>query len=210
MRAGGQARYEDLIENMNDIIYSADREGNLLTINLAVKRILGFDPQEMIGTHYSRWMPKEEFDRLEAARPGTLQGGRVTHQVLLRDKEGNGHFVEFSVSPLVVDGHIEGTQGIIRDVTQQRKAEQAVRESEERLRSLFNATTESIFLLDRQGTFLTLNETTARRTRQERRRPDRHETGRSWRGCFPRVRRRAPHEGDERGVSHEAAGPVRG
>ena len=162
-RAGGRAGYEDLIENVNDIIYTTDRAGNLLSVNQAVQRILGFDPQEVIGTHYSRWMPKEDFDRLEAARPETLKGQRVTNQVVMSDKDGNEHHMEISVGPLVVDGRIEGTQGIIRDITRQRKAEQAVRESEERLRSLFNAATESIFLLDRQGTFLMLNEMTARR-----------------------------------------------
>ncbi len=153
----------DLLDNMNDIIYTADREGNLLSINLAVKRIMGFDPQEIIGTHYSRWMTKEESDRLEAARPSTLQGQRMTDQVVLRDKQGDPHYVEISISPMVVNGRIVGTQGIIRDITRQQKAEQAVREREERLRSLFDAVTESVFLLDPQGTVLALNETAARR-----------------------------------------------
>lgn len=148
---------------MNDIIYTTDREGTLLSINQAVQRTFRFDPQEVIGTHYDRWMPKKEFDKLEMARSDTLKGQRTTHQIVISDKEENEHHVEISVSPLVVDGRIEGTQGIIRDITKQRKAEQAVRESAEKLRSLFDATTESILLLDRQGTVLTLNETAARR-----------------------------------------------
>jgi len=163
VHAGDGQRYDDLLENLNDIIYTTDLEGNLLSVNQAVKRVLGFDPQEVIGTHYGRWMSKQEYDRLEAVRPSALKGQRTTNQIVMSDKEGNERYVEISVGPRVVDGRIEGTQGIIRDITKQRKAEQAVRESEERLRSLFNATTESIFLLDRQGTLLALNETTARR-----------------------------------------------
>jgi len=161
--AAGGPRYQDLIENMNDIIYTTDREGILLSVNQAVKRIMGFDPQEVIGTHYGRWMPKEDFDKLEATRLDTLKGQRRVNRAVIRDKEGNEHHVEISVSPLVVDGRVEGTQGIIRDITDQRKAEQAVREGEETVRSLLNAVTESIFLLDRQGTFLAVNETAARR-----------------------------------------------
>jgi hypothetical protein len=160
---GGRQRYQDLIDNMNDIIYTTDREGTLRSVNQAVKRVMGFDPQEIIGTHYSRWMPKEDFDRLEATRPDTLKGQRTTNRAVMCDKDGNEHHVEISISPLVVDGRVEGTQGIIRDITSQRQAEQAVRESEQRLRSLFDAATESIFLLDQQGAFLALNETTARR-----------------------------------------------
>ena len=154
---------QSVLENINDIVYTTDLEGNLVSVNPAVKRILGFDPQEVIGTHYSRWMSQEDFDRLEAVRPEVLKGQRRTNRAVLRDREGKEHHVEISVGPLLVDGRTEGTQGIIRDLTDQRRAEQVIRESEEMLRSLFNATTESIFLLDRQGTVLAVNETGARR-----------------------------------------------
>jgi PAS domain S-box-containing protein len=163
LSAGDRERYDDLVENMNDIIYTTNLEGVLMSVNRAVKRVLGFEPQEVIGTHYGRWMSPADFARLEATRPGTLRGQRVTNQAVLRDKGGQEHHVEISVAPLVRDGRVEGTQGVIRDVTHQRKVEQAVRESEEMLRSLFNAATESILLLDREGTVLALNETAARR-----------------------------------------------
>ena len=148
---------------MNDIIYTTDLEGSLLSVNQAVKRILGFDPQEVIGTHYGRWMPKEEFDKLEAARPGTLGGQRTINQVVMNDREGRDRYVEISVGPLVVDGRIEGTQGIIRDITARHLAERQIRESEEQLRALFNAVTESILLVDIHGTILTMNGMAAKR-----------------------------------------------
>ena len=154
---------QSFLENINDIVYTTDLEGNLVFVNQAAKRVLGFDPQEAIGTHYGRWMSQEDFDRLEAVRPEVLKGQRRTNRAVLRDQGGNEHHVEISVGPLLVDGRIQGTQGIIRDLTDQRKAEQAIRQSEEMLRSLFDAVTESIFLLDRQGTVLAVNETGARR-----------------------------------------------
>ena len=163
LRGNGPQGEQSVLENINDIVYTTDLEGNLVSVNPAVKRILGFDPQEVIGTHYSRWMSREDFDRLEAVRPEVLKGQRRTNQAVLRDQGGNEHHVEISVGPLVADGRIEGTQGIIRDLTDQRRAEQTIRQSEEMLRSLFNATTESIFLLDRQGTVLAVNETAAQR-----------------------------------------------
>jgi len=161
----GTRRHSDqsFLDNINDIVYTTDLEGKLTSVNPAVQRILGFDPQEVIGTHYGRWMPREDFDRVEAVRPDVLKGQRRTNSAVLHDKQGHEHHVEISVGPLIVDGRVEGTQGIIRDVTDQRKAEQAIRQSEEMLRSLFNAATESIFLLDREGTVLAVNETAARR-----------------------------------------------
>ncbi|MCU0914551.1 MAG: PAS domain-containing protein [Planctomycetes bacterium] len=162
LRADGPP-HEDLLDNMNDIIYTTDVAGNILSVNQAVARVLGFEPRDVIGTHYGQWMPTEERDKVEAVRIEMLQGKSRTNYTVLTDKEGNPHHVEISVSPLRAAGRIVGTQGIIRDITHQRQAEQAVHESEERLRSLFNAVTESILLLDRQGTVLAMNETAARR-----------------------------------------------
>jgi PAS domain S-box-containing protein len=163
LQAGGRQSDQSILENINDIAYTTDLEGNLVSVNQAIKRILGFDPQEVIGTHYSRWMSPEDFNRVEAVRPEVLQGQRRTNRAVLRDREGKEHHVEISVGPLVVDGRIQGTQGIIRDVTAQQRAEGQIRESEEKLRALFNAASESILLVDGQGTILTMNDTAARR-----------------------------------------------
>jgi PAS domain S-box-containing protein len=151
--ADSRQRYQDLIDNMNDIVYT----------NRAVERIFGFPPGQVVGTHYSRWFPETELPKLKRARRDVLDGKRATIQLAVLDKEGRERYVETSVSPLVGDGRIIGTQGMIRDITGRREAERTIRESEEMLRALFNATTESIFLLDRTGTVLMLNETAARR-----------------------------------------------
>ncbi len=154
---------QSVLENINDIVYTTDLKGNVVFINQAVKRVLGFDPRAIVGTHYGQWMSQEDLDRLEAVRPEVLKGQRRTNRAVLRDQGGNEHQVEISVGPLIVDGQVEGTQGIIRDVTAQQRAEQQIRESEEKLRALFNAASESILLADRQGTILTMNDTAARR-----------------------------------------------
>ncbi len=156
-------RYLDLVENVNDILYTADCDGNLLTVNRAVQRILGFDPQEIVGSHYRRWVPKEALARLEEARAEALDGRRATMEVALSGRDAGEHFLEVSLGPLVVEGKIVGTQGIIRDITDRRRAEQAVRENEGMLRALFDAVTESVLMLGRDGTMLMANETAARR-----------------------------------------------
>jgi len=143
---------------MNDIIYTTDRAGTVLSINQAVKRTFGFDPQEVTGTHYSRWMPKEEFDKLEAVRPDTLQGQRTTNQVVMSDKEGNEHHVEISVSPLVVDGRIEGTQGIIRDITEQKRALEETR----KFKTIFDKADYGAAISDCSGNLLYVNEAFAK------------------------------------------------
>ncbi|MEN6575935.1 MAG: PAS domain-containing protein [Phycisphaerales bacterium] len=156
-------KYQDLVENVNDVIYTGDRDGNLLTVNEAVKRVFGFDPREIVGTHFSRWIPKEVLGRLEEARALALDGRRAVLELAIPGKDAGEHWVEVSLGPLVAAGKIVGTQGIIRDITDRRRAERTVRESEGMLHALFDAVTESVLMLDREGTILMLNETAARR-----------------------------------------------
>lgn len=163
LQAAGWQRHQDIIENLNDIVVTTDREGTVLSINQAVGRIMGFRPQEVIGTHYSRWLPQRELEKLEMIRVDTLKGQRRTHPIVARDRAGNERHLEISASPLVVDGRIEGAQGVIRDVTARHDAERRVCAGEEMLRGLFNAVTESIMLVEIDGTIRTINETAARR-----------------------------------------------
>jgi PAS domain S-box-containing protein len=163
LQGDGRPSEQSVLENINDIVYTTDLAGNVVSVNRAVKRTLGFDPEEVIGTHYGRWLSREDFERLEAARPEVLKGKRRTNRAVLRDQAGQERQVEISVGPLMIEGRIEGTQGIIRDVTAQQRAEQGVRASEEKLRVLLDAVNESLLLVDSRGTILTLNQTAARR-----------------------------------------------
>lgn len=156
-------KYQDLVENVNDVIYTADPDGKLLTVNQAVQRAFGFDPQEIVGTHYVRWIPEEARGRLERARALALNGERTTMELVIVGKDEVQRPVEVSLGPLVAAGRVVGTQGIIRDITDRRRAEQAVRENEEMLRVLFDAVTESVLMQDCEGRILMLNETAARR-----------------------------------------------
>lgn len=151
-------KYQDLLDNVNDIIYTADRDGNLLTVNHAVKRVMGFDPQEVVGSHYSRWVPQATLGLLDEARARALEGQRTTMELTIARRDGSECPVELSLGPLDREHRIVGTQGVIRDIADRQRAEQTVRENEAMLRALFDAVTESVMLLDCEGTILTLSE----------------------------------------------------
>jgi len=163
-------RYHELMENVSDIIYSSDREGIMTSISQAAKRLLGFEPEEILGTHYRQWIPEDQLPQLEAARRTALQGDRTVVEVVIGDREGHRHHMEISVSPIVTKGEVSGTQGIIRDITKRRQVDRVIRANQERLSGLFNAVTESVLLTDPEGTLLVLNETASQhlgRSREE-------------------------------------------
>ena len=156
-----RTRYLELMENVSDIIYSTDLDGTMTSVSQAAKLLLGYDCEEIIGTHYRHWVPEDQLPRLEAARQSALNGERTVTEVLLRDRDGQGHRMEISIAPIVTDGRVSGTQGIIRDITKRWQIEQMVRENQERLSGLFNAITEAVLLTDPEGVLLALNETAA-------------------------------------------------
>ncbi len=156
-------RYQDLIENMNDIIYTTDAEGNMLSMNRAITRLMGFDPEEIVSTHYSRWIGTPAFHCLEESRIAALQGRRTNRQIVMSDKKGREHCVEFGVGPLTVAGRIVGTQGIIRDITERTQLEHQLRESEERYRAVVENAGEAIAIVDEQGVFRFVNSTAGKR-----------------------------------------------
>lgn len=142
-------RYEDLIDNMNEIIYTTSREGIILSASRAMERVMGFAPEEVVGTHYAKWFSAEVCRSLQELRTAGLNGQRTSSQVAMNDKEGNEHCVEISVGPLMVAGRIVGTQGIVRDLTGQKKAEEEVRELQRQIEFILGATRTGLDIIDR-------------------------------------------------------------
>ncbi|MBN2131181.1 MAG: PAS domain S-box protein [Sedimentisphaerales bacterium] len=157
-----ERRYQDLVENVNDVIYATDLDGRFTSVNRACKSVLGAPREQVLGTPFCRWIPEPEQPALEAARDRTLQGETAVAEFMIRDPDGAPRYIEVSKAPLVVDGEIRGTQGVIRDITERRRAEQVLRQREQMLRGLFNAVTESVLLTDPRGRLLALNDTAAR------------------------------------------------
>lgn len=158
-----QQQYRDLVENMSDLIYSTDRDGMMTSVNQACQTMLGFDRDEVLGTHYRQWVPEGELAKLEAARGKAFAGERAVVEIMLHDQTGNDRHLEISITPVTTRGDVSGTQGIIRDVTQRKLLEAKLRESEEKYRTLVENAGEAIAMVDRDGVFQFMNATAARR-----------------------------------------------
>ena len=156
-------RYHDLVENMSDIIYSTNLEGRITSVNRAVEGVLAVDRDQLLGTLSGQWLCETEAAKLQAARETALRGGRTRVEFTLTDAQGRAHDMEAHIGPLQVAGQTVGTQGTIRDVTEQRKAERVIREHADMMRGVLNATTESVLLVDADARILMANETAARR-----------------------------------------------
>lgn len=127
-------KYRVLVENINDIIYAADNQGILTYVNPLVKRVLGYQPEEMVGQPFIRFIYPDDLPML-VERFRALLSDRAVRQEEYRlvAKTGDLLWVQSSSLPMIENGRTVGIQGRITDITERKKAEEALRTSKELL-----------------------------------------------------------------------------
>ena len=154
-----EEKFRLIAETSNDIIYQFDLEGEITYCSPSVKKILGFTPQEVIGTNFRDYLPPSELQKAMENLARFRSGERVELlEVQVLGKKRKQIPLEISASPIIKNGNLIGVQGIIRDITARKKAEEALRESEVRYRSLFESSIDSIYITEKNGTFVNANQ----------------------------------------------------
>jgi PAS domain S-box-containing protein len=142
-----------IVEGAEDAILSTGLDRRITSWNPAAERMLGWSAAEVVGRPATLLLPPERAEEAERAAAAVQRGERVTglETVALR-KDGARLDVCLSVSPLRGPGEaILGAAIIARDITERKRAEAALRESEARWRSLAKASTGVVWRVDAEG-----------------------------------------------------------
>jgi len=130
-----EERYRDLVENAHDIIYSHDLKGNYTSINKAGEQITGYTREEALKLNLADTVAPQDFEKTKAMMANKLTGGQVTaYEVEIIAKDGRRIAIEANTKLVMQDGVPVGVQGIARDITERKRMEKALHESEEQLR----------------------------------------------------------------------------
>jgi len=120
-----EERYRNLFEGSKDAIYTTTREGKILEVNQSMLNLFGYSREEMIGLH-TRDTYVDPEDRLKFRKEIEQQGFVKDFEVKLLKKDGTEmECLLTSVVSRTADGNIAGYQGIIRDITERKRAEEA-------------------------------------------------------------------------------------
>jgi PAS domain S-box-containing protein len=152
-----ERKFRSLVELTSDWIWETDQFGVYTYASPRVKEILGYEPEEIIGmTPYDIIAPEEAEDvvafYVQKARRRESFTGYVNTNIR---KDGTRIVVETSGTPVFDEnGKPTGYRGVDRDITERQRAEQALRDSERRLKILFEYAPDAYYLNDFEGKFV--------------------------------------------------------
>ncbi len=158
-----EEKYRRLIETANDAIFIADAEtGIILDVNKKAEELLDMPAEKIVGMHQTQLHPKEEAKRYGKIFLDHIQSGKaILGDLFVCHKDGHKIPVEVSASVTELMGQ-KVIQGIFRDITERKWAEEALRESEEKFRSISTSAQDGIIMMDNDGNISYWNEAAER------------------------------------------------
>ncbi|HKZ72682.1 MAG TPA: PAS domain S-box protein [Steroidobacteraceae bacterium] len=151
-----EERFRSLIEGVRDYaIFTLDPQGFITSWNAGARHIKGYEPHEIIGSHFSRFYTPEAIQRRwpdHELSVATMQG-RFEDEGWRVRKDGSRFWANIVMTALRdAAGNLIGFSKITRDLTDRRRHEETIRQSEERLRLLIEGVHDyAIFMLDTNG-----------------------------------------------------------
>jgi PAS domain S-box-containing protein len=154
-----EGRYRDLVENANDIVYTHDVDGTITSWNRAGERMLGYTAEEAVGMNIARVVAPDQLDRARAMSGRKAErGGRTDYELDVLTRDGRRLTVEISSRIACRPGHPPQVHGTARDVTDRKRAEQALHESESLLRMVWEGSADGMRLTDGAGAVVLAND----------------------------------------------------
>ncbi len=153
-----EERFRNVFNNAGDIIFTMSRDGRYLTLNPAFEKLLGWPAQDWIGKNFAPLVAAEALPKALGVLERTIRGEAVEVFELPVNKKDGGRFIgEFIVAPLQ-EGDSTVLLGICRDITERKRIEEALSESERRFRSIFDTAPDGIFTISLEGKVTSVNQ----------------------------------------------------
>ncbi len=160
-----ERKYRNLVNEINDGLYIADRQGVLTFANVALTKVLGFEqPEEIVGRRFTDFIAPEMVPEIiqffRTAMQTSISLGELEVESLRKD--GTRAFLEIRPTNIITDGQVAGSRGVVRDITERKQAEETVRESEQRFRTFIEQSAEAVSLVDEEGRLIEWNDSMER------------------------------------------------
>ncbi|MFA6096171.1 MAG: PAS domain-containing protein [Candidatus Paceibacterota bacterium] len=152
-----EEKYRNIIEDSNDPIWVGDLRGNITFFNKEAEKLFGYQLGELENRSYEPLIPREDLPRLKKIIVSAFSGNPEQFEVKIKQKSGQLIDVWIKLNALYKNGKIEGLIAIGRNITEKKKSENLLIESEERYRTMVENSNDMIYILDTQGKITYIN-----------------------------------------------------
>ncbi len=154
-----EKRFRALVQNASDIIIVLDSDGAIRYESPALERILGYKPEERIGKSISDLVQPDDLEHVARVFEAYINDPD-THQTVeyrVQARDGAWRHFEGIGNNLIDDPSVRGIVVNARDVTDRKRAEQEIKDSEEKYRTLFETMTQGVVYQDSEGRITSAN-----------------------------------------------------
>ena len=150
-----ESRFRVFVENATDAFFLLDGDSRVLDVNRQACDGLGYSREELIGKHRSDFDVGLDEGSIHNLKQRMIAGEAITFETRHRRKDGSSFPVEIRVGQFEQGGR--RFLCLARDITERKRAEDALRESEERFRSFLGHATDGFFVLDEGQAVIDVN-----------------------------------------------------
>jgi two-component system sporulation sensor kinase A len=148
-------RLKTIFETASEGIMTVDENENITFVNKAFADMLGYNELELIGVNLRKFVDEEGFRTIRKQTEIRKRGETSRYEIALYHRDGKPRIVQISASPFWNEkGEYEGAISIIMDVTERRRIEEKLKESEERFKRLIEYAPDAIYINDVYGKFI--------------------------------------------------------
>ncbi|MBI9063226.1 MAG: PAS domain S-box protein [Marinilabiliaceae bacterium] len=143
-----ETKYRDLVENINDTIFSLNKQGFLSYISPMIKQLTGYRPDQLMNKHFAAYIHPEDLQKVNQVLFEIRSGKTYTFEHRLFKADETFRWVRTSVRPVIVDNRLDGIHGVTQDIEEIKTAIDKLRENEERFRLVAMHTNDIIYEWD--------------------------------------------------------------
>ena len=163
-----QERFRLLLDGVKDYaIYMLDPKGRVVSWNAGAAHIKGYQSEEILGENFSCFYTAEDIASGKPARElqASLCKGRFEEENWRVRKDGSAFWASIVITPMYDDsGALRGFSKVARDVTERKRADEAVRKASRYARNLLEASLDPLVTISREGKITDVNEATEKVT----------------------------------------------
>jgi PAS domain S-box-containing protein len=124
-----EERYREMVENINDVIYSVDINGVVAYISPVIESVLGYHPSEIIGKNFIEFIHPEDLDFVMEKLKQVISGELEPNEYRLLAKSGGHRWIRSSSRPIYEEGSVIGLRGVVIDISERKRLEAQIQAS---------------------------------------------------------------------------------